>query len=182
MYGELIKFLESSKEIDASIPTRAAGVDEDALDKDSTKEVASLPTKSQIEKTVSSSIPRETVPFLHLKKKLPSGDWVYDRQLSSLFLNGLEKAAVNGVTFKDKSVLITGAGAGSIGAEVLQGLVQGGAKVIVTTSRFSKKVTDYYQSLYAKYGSKGSTLVVVPFNQGSKQDVEASFNQLYLRR
>lgn len=179
LYGELIKFLESSKEIDASIPTRAAGVDEDALDKDSTKEVASLPTKSQIEKTVSSSIPRETVPFLHLKKKLPSGDWVYDRQLSSLFLNGLEKAAVNGVTFKDKSVLITGAGAGSIGAEVLQGLVQGGAKVIVTTSRFSKKVTDYYQSLYAKYGSKGSTLVVVPFNQGSKQDVEALINFIY---
>lgn len=179
LYGELLKFLETSNEIDASATTRLAGVVDDDLDKDSTKEVASLPNKSEISKNVSSIIPRETVPFLHLKKKLPSGEWAYDRQLSTLFLDGLEKAAINGVTFKDKYVLITGAGAGSIGAEVLQGLVQGGAKVIVTTSRFSKKVTDYYQSIYAQYGAKGSTLVVVPFNQGSKQDVEALIDFIY---
>ena len=61
---------------------------------------------------------------------------------------------------------MTGAGAGSIGAEVLQGLITGGAKVLVTTSRFSKEVTEYYQSMYARYGGKGSQLVVVPFNQG----------------
>lgn len=61
---------------------------------------------------------------------------------------------------------MTGAGAGSIGAEVLQGLITGGAKVVVTTSRFSKEVTEYYQSMYARYGGKGSQLVVVPFNQG----------------
>ncbi|SCU83339.1 LAMI_0C02850g1_1 [Lachancea mirantina] len=179
LYGELLKFLESSSEIDASASSRLTGQREDNLDNDATKEVASLPTKSTISKTVSSTIPRETVPFLHLKKKLPSGEWVYDRPLSSLFLNGLEKAAINGVTFKDKYVLITGAGQGSIGAEVLQGLIQGGAKVIVTTSRFSKKVTDFYQSIYAKYGAKDSTLVVVPFNQGSRQDVEALIEFIY---
>ena len=179
LYGELLKFLKTSNEIDTSASSRSAGVIDDALDKDATKEVASLPNKSEISNTVSSTIPNETVPFLHLKKKLPSGDWIYDRQLSSLFLNGLERAAINGVTFKDKYVLITGAGQGSIGAEVLQGLVQGGAKVIVTTSRFSKKVTDYYQSIYAKYGAKGSTLVVVPFNQGSRQDVESLVEYIY---
>lgn len=179
LYGELLEFLETSHEIDASASTKVAGVVDDALDKDATKEVASLPNKSEISSTVSSTIPSETVPFLHLKKKLPCGDWVYDRQLSSLFLDGLEKAAINGVTFKNKCVLITGAGQGSIGAEVLQGLIQGGARVVVTTSRFSKKVTDYYQSIYAKYGSKGSTLVVVPFNQGSKQDVEALVEFIY---
>ncbi|CAD6648543.1 HN1_G0022040.mRNA.1.CDS.1 [Saccharomyces cerevisiae] len=180
LYSDLMKFLESSKEIDPSQTTQLAGMDvEDALDKDSTKEVASLPNKSTISKTVSSTIPRETIPFLHLRKKTPAGDWKYDRQLSSLFLDGLEKAAFNGVTFKDKYVLITGAGKGSIGAEVLQGLLQGGAKVVVTTSRFSKQVTDYYQSIYAKYGAKGSTLIVVPFNQGSKQDVEALIEFIY---
>lgn len=179
IYGDLMKFLQNSKEIDASQTTQLAGVVDDALDKDSTKEVASLPNKSEISKTVSSSIPRETVPFLHLKKKKATGEWLYDRQLSSLFLDGLEKAAINGVTFKDKYVLITGAGKGSIGAEILQGLIQGGAKVIVTTSRFSKPVTDFYQSVYAKYGAKGSTLVVVPFNQGSKQDVEALVEYIY---
>lgn len=179
VYGDLMKFLQNSKDIDASQTTQLAGVVDDALDKDSTKEVASLPTKSKISKTVSSTIPRETIPFLNLKKKTSNGEWQYDRQLTSLFLDGLEKAAINGVTFKDTSVLITGAGKGSIGAEVLQGLLQGGAKVIVTTSRFSKPVTDFYQALYAKYGAKGSTLVVVPFNQGSKQDVEALVEYIY---
>lgn len=171
--------MEASNEIDASATTTLAGVDDDSLDRDSTKEVASLPTKTAIEKTVSSTIPRATVPFLHLKKQLASGQWVYDRQLSSMFLDGLEKAAINGVTFKDKYVLITGAGQGSIGAELLEGLLQGGAKVIVTTSRFSKKVTEYYQSVYTRFGAKGSTLVVVPFNQGSKHDVESLIDYIY---
>ncbi|CAR31007.1 ZYRO0E07766p [Zygosaccharomyces rouxii] len=179
VYGDLMQFLQNSKEIDASQTTRLAGVVDDSLDKDSTKEVASLPTKSKISKSVSASIPRETIPFLHLRKKGSNGEWQYDRQLSSLFLDGLEKAAINGVTFKDSYVLITGAGKGSIGAEVLQGLLQGGAKVIVTTSRFSKPVTDFYQAVYAKYGAKNSTLVVVPFNQGSKQDVQQLVEYIY---
>ncbi|CCH60013.1 hypothetical protein TBLA_0C02010 [Henningerozyma blattae CBS 6284] len=179
LYGELMEFLKNSAEIDASASTKIAGVIDDDLDKDSTKEVASLPTISKISQNVSSTIPKSTVPFLHLRKQLPLGEWKYDRQLSSLFLDGLEKAALNGITFTDKYVLITGAGRGSIGSEVLQGLLQGGAKVIVTTSRFSKQVTDYYQSLYAKYGARGSTLMVVPFNQGSKQDVEALIEYIY---
>lgn len=61
---------------------------------------------------------------------------------------------------------MTGAGAGSIGSDILQGLLSGGAKVVVTTSRFSKEATDYYQEIYSRYGGKGSQLIVVPFNQG----------------
>lgn len=74
---------------------------------------------------------------------------------------------------------MTGAGAGSIGAEVLQGLLSGGAKVVVTTSRFSREVTEYYQSMYTKFGSRGSQMILCPFNQGSKQDVEALVNYIY---
>jgi fatty acid synthase subunit alpha len=74
---------------------------------------------------------------------------------------------------------MTGAGAGSIGAEVLQGLISGGAKVVVTTSRFSREVTEYYQSMYTRYGAKGSQLIVVPFNQGSQQDVNALVDYIY---
>ncbi|KAK6062446.1 hypothetical protein SCUP515_13360, partial [Seiridium cupressi] len=33
--------------------------------------------------------------------------------------------------------------------------------------------------MYAKYGDRGSQLVVVPFNQGSKQDVEALIDYIY---
>ena len=120
----------------------------------------------------------ETIPFLHLKRKEEHG-WEYSKKLTGIYLDGLEQAAKSGVTFKDKNALMTGAGAGSIGAEVLQGLISGGAKVVVTTSRFSRQVTEYYQSMYARYGARGSQLVVVPFNQGSKQDVEALIEYIY---
>ena len=120
----------------------------------------------------------ETIPFLHLKRKEEHG-WEYSKKLTGVYLEGLESAAKNGLTFQGKNALMTGAGAGSIGAEVLSGLISGGAKVVVTTSRFSREVTEYYQSMYARYGAKGSQLVVVPFNQGSKQDVDALIEYIY---
>ena len=120
----------------------------------------------------------ETIPFLHLKRKTLHG-WDYSKKLTAAYLDCLEAAAKDGITYQGKNVLMTGAGAGSIGAEVLQGLISGGAKVIVTTSRFSREVTEYYQSMYSRYGSRGSQLVVVPFNQGSNQDVEALVEYIY---
>lgn len=120
----------------------------------------------------------ETIPFLHLKRKDEHG-WEYSKKLTGTYLDGLEQAAKSGVTFQGKNALMTGAGAGSIGADVLQGLISGGAKVIVTTSRFSREVTQYYQAMYARHGASGSQLVVVPFNQGSKQDVEALIEYIY---
>ncbi|KAL1301771.1 hypothetical protein AAFC00_005969 [Neodothiora populina] len=120
----------------------------------------------------------ETIPFLHLKRKEQHG-WEYSKKLTGVYLEGLEQAAKGGVTFQGKNALMTGAGAGSIGAEVLQGLLSGGAKVVVTTSRFSREVTEYYQSMYTRFGSRGSQLVVVPFNQGSQQDVNNLIDYIY---
>ena len=120
----------------------------------------------------------ETIPFLHLKRKDANG-WDYSKKLTGVYLDGLHEAAKSGVSFQNKNALMSGAGAGSIGAEVLQGLISGGAKVVVTTSRFSREVTEYYQSMYARFGGRGSQLVVVPFNQGSKQDVEALVEYIY---
>jgi fatty acid synthase subunit alpha len=120
----------------------------------------------------------ETIPFLHLKRKDDHG-WEYSKKLTGVYLDCLENAANNGVTFQGKYALMTGAGAGSIGAQVLQGLISGGAKVVVTTSRFSREVTEYYQSMYTRYGARGSQLIVVPFNQGSNQDVEALVDYIY---
>ena len=142
---------------------------------------AKKPGKNGARPTMNGSIKQgkiETIPFLHLKRKDAHG-WEYSKKLTGLYIDGLEQAAKSGVTFQGKNALMTGAGAGSIGAEVLQGLISGGAKVIVTTSRFSREVTEYYQSMYARYGSSGSQLVVVPFNQGSKQDVEALVEYIY---
>lgn len=187
LYSELVNFMESNKEIETEQATKVAlqattgtstPTDEDELSTSSDDEIASLPDKTSILQPVSSTIPPQTIPFLHLQRKTKFG-WEYDHKLSSMYLDGLESGAVNGLTFKDKHILVTGAGAGSIGAEILQGLISGGAKVIVTTSRFSKKVTEYYQAMYSRYGASGSTLIVVPFNQGSKQDVDNLVNYIY---
>jgi len=82
------------------------------------------------------------------------------RSLANIFYSG-----VSGVTFENENVLI-GAGAGSIGAEVLQGLISGAARVVATTSGFSHQVPEYYQAMCSKFRSRSSRLVVVPFNQG----------------
>ncbi|KAI9886836.1 MAG: 3-oxoacyl-[acyl-carrier-protein] synthase [Watsoniomyces obsoletus] len=120
----------------------------------------------------------ETIPFLHLCRKAAHG-WEYSKKLTGVFLDCLQEAAKSGVTFQGKNVLISGAGSGSIGAEILRGLISGGARVVVTTSRYSRQVTEYYQEMYARYGARGAQLVVVPFNQGSTQDVEALISWIY---
>ncbi|KAL4888146.1 hypothetical protein BDV59DRAFT_148360 [Aspergillus ambiguus] len=120
----------------------------------------------------------ETIPFIHLKTKGEHG-WDYNKRLTGIYLNVLESATQTGLTFQDKNVLMTGASLGSIGAEVLQGLITGGAKVLVTTSHYCREVTEYYQTVYAQYGARGSQLVVVPFNQGSRQDVQALVDYIY---
>ena len=38
----------------------------------------------------------------------------------------------------------------------------------------------YYQFIYQTVGSQGSALTVIPFNQGSKQDVEALVDYIYM--
>ncbi|CAN3501907.1 fatty acid synthase subunit alpha [Diutina catenulata] len=187
LYDQLINFVDTTSEFDPkqtakSVLGKSSGSatpDEDELSTASDDdEIASLPDKQSIAQPVSSTVPAETIPFLHIQRKFKAG-WEYDRKLTSTYLDGLESAAINGLTFKGKHVLVTGAGAGSIGAEILQGLISGGAKVVVTTSRFSKKVTEYYQTMYSRYGAAGSQLVVVPFNQGSKQDVDALVDYIY---
>ncbi|KAJ5624734.1 hypothetical protein N7510_001043 [Penicillium lagena] len=139
---------------------------------------AKKPGRNGIKRNTARTGKVETIPFLHLKKKSEHG-WDYNKKLTGIYLDVMETAARAGLSFQGKNVLMTGAGAGSIGAEVLQGLISGGAKVVVTTSRYSREVTEYYQAMYARYGARGSQLVVVPFNQGSQLDVVALVDYIY---
>ncbi|KAJ2678474.1 fatty acid synthase alpha subunit Lsd1 [Coemansia spiralis] len=123
--------------------------------------------------------PKETIPFLHLKRKAPTGEWEFNSKLTGMYLDVLTEMCKNGQTFENKNVLMTGCGKDSIGAEVLKGLLSGGAKVVVTTSRYNRETMLYYQNIYQQYGSRGSTLIVVPFNQGSLQDVKKLVEFIY---
>ncbi|GAO46578.1 fatty acid synthase alpha-subunit [Saitoella complicata NRRL Y-17804] len=175
LYGDVLRALafNENKILGEGSPKPSAGRRQSSARRGTRPEFGSAAAAK-----ASSKAKTETIPFLHLKRKEEHG-WEFDQRLTSIYLNCLEQAAKNGVTFQHKNVLITGAGAGSIGAELLQGLISGGAKVVVTTSRYSREVTEFYQGLFARYGSKGSSLIVVPFNQGSKQDVDKLVEYIY---
>ncbi|KAJ3517947.1 hypothetical protein NLJ89_g178 [Agrocybe chaxingu] len=124
------------------------------------------------------AISSDKVPLLHLKRKV-GGNWEYSSNLTAVYLDILHEIATSGTTFKDKNALLTGVGKGSIGIEVVKGLLAGGAQVVITTSSYNRKTVEYYQSIFHSIGSRGSSLTVVPFNQGSKQDVEALVDYIY---
>ena len=124
------------------------------------------------------AVSADKVPLLHLKRRVGM-HWEYSSNLTSVYLDILTEIATSGTTFQDKNALLTGVGKGSIGVEILKGLLSGGAHVVVTTSRYSRATVEYYQDIYQKFGARGSALTVVPFNQGSKQDVEALVDYIY---
>ncbi|KAF7965824.1 hypothetical protein HWV62_41719, partial [Athelia sp. TMB] len=124
------------------------------------------------------NVSADKVPLLHLKRRVGAG-WEYSSNLTGVYLDILHEIATSGTTFKDKNALLTGVGKGSIGVEILKGLLSGGAHVVITTSRYNRSTVEYYQSIYQRVGSRGSALTVVPFNQGSKQDVEALVDYIY---
>ncbi|WVR07425.1 hypothetical protein IAU60_004466 [Kwoniella sp. DSM 27419] len=170
MYGEVIKSLGHSTELELENPALAR-------------------TKGTKQRRSSSSFLRPNVedrteveeahlPFLHLKRKTGTS-FAYSAKLTNIYFDVLTEIATSGVTFAKKAALLTGVGRGSIGVEILKGLLSGGATCIVTTSRYSRAAVDYYKNIFHEIGSKGSKLVVVPFNGASKQDVEALVDYVY---
>jgi fatty acid synthase subunit beta len=105
--------------------------------------------------------------------------WTASKSKTETLFKVMNSVADEGVSLAGKNVLITGCGRDSIGASVLKGVLSAGAKVIVTTSRFSQEVTSYYRGIYEQHGSRGSTLVVVPYNAGSHADTQRLVQYIY---
>ncbi|CAG8909361.1 unnamed protein product [Penicillium egyptiacum] len=119
-----------------------------------------------------------TEPYLHLKKRSASG-WEYSEELTRHLYQVFHEVETQGDSLSSQTVLITGAGIGSIGAAMVVHFLQGGARVLVTTSSMSPEVARKYQTLYMEHGARGSELVVVPFNQGSTKDIAALVEYVY---
>ncbi|KAG0644937.1 Fatty acid synthase subunit alpha [Hyphodiscus hymeniophilus] len=107
------------------------------------------------------------------------GRWAFDAELTQSFFEALSLALKKGMSFSNKVVLITGAGQGSIGAELVRRLLMGGATVIVTTSRPISEAQKFFRHIYSVFGARGSELFVLPFNQGSAQDCKDLINNIY---
>ncbi|KAJ2091021.1 fatty acid synthase alpha subunit Lsd1 [Coemansia sp. RSA 986] len=119
------------------------------------------------------------LPLLYLRTQSGSVDWRYDQPLSSTYHDGLKELCADGLSFAGKTALVTGCGRGSIGAEIVRGLLMGGAKVLATTSSYSRPSILFFEKMYQTCAARGSQLVVVPFNQGSAQDVKQLIDYAY---
>jgi 3-oxoacyl-ACP reductase-like protein len=71
------------------------------------------------------SVSADKIPLLHLKRHMGT-QWEYSSNLTGVYFDVLHEIATSGTTFKDKNALITGVGKGSIGVEILKGLLSGG--------------------------------------------------------
>ncbi|KAJ2078565.1 fatty acid synthase alpha subunit Lsd1 [Coemansia sp. RSA 988] len=120
-------------------------------------------------------------PLLHLRKKSESHNWEFCAEQSAVYYAALrEMSSEKGTSFAGYTALVTGCGRGSIAAQVLQRLLQGGARVVATTSSYAAPATlAFFERQYRKFGARGSELIIVPFNQGSVADVRGLVAHIY---
>lgn len=90
---------------------------------------------------------------------------------SEIFLQTLEKSVAEGIGFSGLKVLVTGAGPNSIALETVFSLLAGGAEIILTTTSYSSEKLKIYRKIFQKYGAEGSSLKIIPFSQGSFEDI-----------
>ena len=86
--------------------------------------------------------------------------------------NLAEQSLKEGLSLNKKIALVTGAGESSIAIEVVKNLLSSGMKVVVTTSSYSVKKLNFYKKTFQENSTLGSSLVVVPFSQGSTEDIK----------
>ncbi len=71
-----------------------------------------------------------------------------------------------------RTILITGAGPGSIGESFVREFLLQGRDVIVTTSAVSDDRTRRWRKLYSQSAANGGRLIVIPANQGLREDID----------
>ncbi|ETP47698.1 holo-[acyl-carrier-protein] synthase, partial [Phytophthora nicotianae P10297] len=121
------------------------------------------------------------LPHVHVRKPSDVDPTIrlYDVESTCVLLSCMREMASTGISFTGKVALLTGCGKNSIGAEIVKALLEGGATVFVTTSSFSMKTTALFREIYEQHGSRGSRLIVLPFNQASKVDVQSLVAHIY---
>lgn len=112
-------------------------------------------------------------------KSQDKGTWHHDADMTAHLLSSIQSMIQDGLTFESKVVLITGAGSGSIGAEIVKKLLMGGATVVVTTSRDATRAQKFYRDIYKNTAARGAELYVVPFNQASVVDCQKLVQYVY---
>eukprot|EP00397_Hematodinium_sp_SG-2012_P000038 GEMP01000038.1.p1 GENE.GEMP01000038.1~~GEMP01000038.1.p1 ORF type:complete len:4044 (+),score=1094.81 GEMP01000038.1:434-12565(+) len=123
----------------------------------------------------------KSVPHISIETVNPTDPTrrVFDHEASEDYFAAMKDLAGAGITLSGKIVLVTGCGVGSIGIELVKYFLQAGAHVIATTSAFSFDRSKFFRTVYEENCSMGSALTLLPFNQGSVQDVASLVSHVY---
>lgn len=137
----------------------------------------SVPTSDSGEDTSGSLVAGGLWP-VRLLTKGKAGEWETNPNLTSQLHEaernlGIEKALpVEGTT------LIIGAGQRSIGFMLARLLLQAGGRVALCTGRLTPENRKVISKMYAESAKPGAELGLVPFNQGSVQDITNMINYI----
>lgn len=149
-------------------------------------EVSSSDEEDEIDRNIqytpeSVPIPKGIIPFLHLKRQSHVSDgWVYDKELTQMYLDNLMKMSEVGIRLGNKTAMVTAIDANDkLVLEVIRGLLQAGARVYVATQRFDHDTTRKFQECFKMHGATGSKLVVMPLNLASKLDIRNFVSYFY---
>lgn len=105
--------------------------------------------------------------------------WSFDGDLTTLFHAATRQATLESGPRSAKKILVTGAGSGSIGRYLLRQLLQSGARVVVGTGKFNASTARKLWSIYRCDARHDAQLILLPFNQGSRLDVEVLVAHIY---
>lgn len=119
-----------------------------------------------------------TSSALRLGRKTTAG-YVYQEDVTAVLESAIAEVQQSNLSLAGKTALVTGAGSKSIGRELIAQMVSAGARVIVTTSSYSRETAREFQEIYARFGGKGSKLILVPFNQACVRDINALVQYIY---
>lgn len=145
---------------------------------------STLEEEKQLKEHDSCTIPVGVIPFLHIKRHSNTNDeWIYDKTYTQLYLNNLLAIGSTGLSLSGKTalLLVSKIDGDWIVREITKALLEAGATVLVATNEFNHDITKSFQDIYHQYGSKGSQLVVLPLNQGSKVDIKRLCDYVYTR-
>ncbi|KAL3427037.1 fatty acid synthase subunit alpha [Phlyctema vagabunda] len=177
--GPIFEILIHDTQIAMKSPPVFRSLQGRAFEKTHQKQMDYTPTSKQLKYPTESHYLSERNSSHELIKQRRDNQWKPIPALTDMFIQNRDRINTSGSSFQHLTVLLTGSGKDSIGEQILIGLLSGGAKVVVTSSSFSPKTANSYQRIYATWGSKGSQLVLVPFNQGSQQDVNSLIEHIY---
>lgn len=137
----------------------------------------SVPTSDSGEDT-SGSLLSGGLPPVRLLTKGKLGEWETNPNLTSQLHEAERHLGIEKDLPVEGTTLIIGAGQRSIGFMLARLLLQAGGRVALCTGRLTPENRRIISKMYAECAKPGAELVLLPFNQGSVQDISNMVNYI----